>query len=77
MVPQPVHNVIVLDKSNTDMELFSPAQQMALQQVRFTVARIAQTFKKMENRDPCYEFVAAYKVSQESKNGTIVGFTPA
>ncbi len=50
---------------------------MALQQVRFTVARFAQTFESIENRDPVHKFVAAYKVSQESKNGCKVALTAA
>ena len=46
-----------------------PAQQMALTQVSFTVARIVQKFKTIENRDPVFEFVEQYRITSDSKNG--------
>ena len=46
-----------------------PAQQMALLQVKFTVARIVQTFQTIENRDPVIDFIEQYRITSDSKNG--------
>lgn len=54
-----------------------PAQQMALMQVRFTVSRVVQNFRSIENRDPVLEFVEQYKISSASKNGCKVALIPA
>ena len=49
-----------------------PAQQMALMQVRFTVARIVQNFRIIENRDPVIDFIERYRITSDSKNGCMV-----
>ena len=49
-----------------------PAQQMALMQVKFTVARIVQSFQTIENRDPVIDFIEQYKITSDSKNGCMV-----
>lgn len=54
-----------------------PAQQMALMQVRYTVARIVQNFRSIQNRDPVLEFVEQYRITSDSKNGCKVAMTPA
>ncbi|KAI9878481.1 MAG: hypothetical protein M1830_000767 [Pleopsidium flavum] len=54
-----------------------PAQQMALMQVRFTVARIVQNFSSIKNRDPVLEFVEQYRITSDSKNGCKVAMIPA
>ena len=54
-----------------------PAQQMALMQVRFTVAKFVQTFECIENRDPVLEFVEQYRISAASKNGCKVALMSA
>lgn len=54
-----------------------PAQQMALMQVRYAVARIVQKFKGIENRDPVLEFVERYRITSDSKNGCKLALIPA
>ena len=54
-----------------------PAQQMALTQVAYTVARIACEFESVENRDPVLEFVEQYRITSDSKNGCKVALVPA
>lgn len=54
-----------------------PAQQMALIQVKFTVARIVQCFGNIENRDPVLEFIEQYRITSDSKNGCKVALIPA
>ncbi|TVY93744.1 Cytochrome P450 monooxygenase [Lachnellula willkommii] len=46
-----------------------PANQMAFMQVCYTIARIAQNFSTLDNRDPVFEFIEQYRISTESKNG--------
>ena len=54
-----------------------PAQQMALMQVRFTIARILHIFKTIENRDPVIDFVERYRITSDSKNGCKVALVSA
>lgn len=54
-----------------------PAQQMALMQVRFTVARIVRKFEGVENRDPVLEFVEQYRITSDSKNGCKIALMEA
>jgi len=48
-----------------------------LMQVRYTVARIVQNFRSVQNRDPVLEFVEQYRITSDSKNGCKVAMTPA
>ncbi|MCJ1388059.1 hypothetical protein MMC18_000903 [Xylographa bjoerkii] len=54
-----------------------PAQQMALTQIRWTVARLLRVFAAVENRDPVWEFVERYRITTDSSNGCLVGLVPA
>ncbi len=54
-----------------------PAQRMTLTQCAFIVARLAQEFGSLENRDPEVEFVEEYGFSKRSRNGVKVAFLPA
>ena len=54
-----------------------PGQQLALTEVGYTIVKILQAFKRIENRDPVMEFVEHYKITTESKNGAKVAFIPA
>ena len=53
-----------------------PGQQLALTEVGYTIVKIAQTFKEINNRDPVLDFVEHYKISTESKNGAKVAMIP-
>ena len=54
-----------------------PAQQMTLTQYAYILARFAQKFKTVENRDPIYEFVEQIKFGKQSKNGVQVALHAA
>ena len=47
-------------------------QQLALTEVGYTIAKIVQRFKGIENADPVSEFVEQWKLTTESKNGAKV-----
>lgn len=53
-----------------------PAQHMTFAQAGFTIVRILQQFRAIENRDPCHEFIEQYKISTESKNGAKLVLIP-
>jgi cytochrome P450 len=46
-----------------------PANQMAFMQACYTVARIAQGFSRIENRDLVVEYIEEYRITTCSKNG--------
>jgi len=52
-------------------------QQMAITQAAYTIVRLVQTFEKLENRDPVWEFQELYTLSTQSKNGAKVAFVDA
>lgn len=54
-----------------------PAQRMTQTQCAFVVARLAQEFEALENRDPVVEFVDEYNFSKRSRNGVKVAILPA
>lgn len=54
-----------------------PAQRMTQTQCAFIVARFAQKFKILENRDPVLEFVEDYAFTKKSQNGVKVALLPA
>ena len=54
-----------------------PGQQLALTEVGYTIVKILQTFKGIENRDPVKEFIEVYKITTTSKNGGKVTLLPA
>ena len=54
-----------------------PGQNLALTEVAYTIVRILQTFKGIENRDPVHEFVEVYKITTDSGNGAKVALVPA
>lgn len=49
-----------------------PAQVLAQNRIAFTLARMAQAFERIENRDPVEEFVPFQRLVTESKNGVKV-----
>ncbi|KAL8766385.1 MAG: hypothetical protein Q9209_006819 [Squamulea sp. 1 TL-2023] len=49
-------------------------QNLALIEVAYTIVKIVQAFKAIENRDPVLEFVEVYKFTTDSKNGAKVAF---
>jgi cytochrome P450 len=49
-----------------------PGQNMAMNRVAFTVARIVEAFNSIENCDPVAEFVPLYKLVTASQNGVKV-----
>jgi cytochrome P450 len=49
-----------------------PGQNLALNRVAFTVARLVRAFERIENRDPVLEFVPLYKLVTASQNGVKV-----
>ena len=51
-----------------------PGQNLALTEVAYTIVKILQTFKSIENRDPVLEFVEVYKITTDSGNGAKVAF---
>lgn len=54
-----------------------PGQNLALTEVAFTIVRILQAYKTIENRDPVLDFVEVYKITTDSANGAKVSLTPA
>lgn len=54
-----------------------PGQNLALNRVAFTVARIVAIIDSIENRDPVAEFVPLYKLVVASRNGVKVAFRRA
>lgn len=51
-----------------------PGQNLALTEVAYSLVRILQAFRAIENRDPVIEFVEVYKLTTDSKNGAKVAF---
>ncbi|GAB0140012.1 hypothetical protein EsHS_00000650 [Epichloe bromicola] len=49
-----------------------PAQQQAITQTIYLLVRLAREFEVLENRDPCLEYVEAFSLVSESKNGVQV-----
>ena len=49
-----------------------PGQRLALNRVLFIVARLLNTFNRIENRDPIQEFLPVYKLVTASQNGAKV-----
>ncbi|PCG94378.1 Cytochrome P450, E-class, CYP52 [Penicillium occitanis (nom. inval.)] len=54
-----------------------PGQNLAMNRVAFTVARIVVAFDSIENRDPVAEFVPLYKLVTASQNGVKVALHKA
>ena len=54
-----------------------PGQNLALTEVAYTIVKILQTFKSIENRDPVIDFVEVYKITTSSGNGAKVSLSPA
>ena len=54
-----------------------PGQNLALTEVAYTIVKILQSFKTIENRDPVFEFVEVYKITTNSGNGAEVSMVPA
>ncbi|KAL8729372.1 MAG: hypothetical protein Q9166_004765 [cf. Caloplaca sp. 2 TL-2023] len=54
-----------------------PGQNLALTEVAYTIVKILQTFKSIENRDPVIGFVEVYKITTSSRNGAKVSLSPA
>lgn len=54
-----------------------PAQNMAETEVAYTLARMAQEWKRIECRDDTAEWVEEIRLSTSSRNGTKVGLIPA
>ena len=50
-----------------------PAQQMVLTQFAYVLARFAECFRVMENRDATEEYVEEIVFSKRSRNGVKVG----
>lgn len=51
-----------------------PGQNLALTEVAYSLVKITQAFRAIENRDPVVEFVEVYKLTTDSKNGAKVAF---
>ncbi|KAL9044142.1 MAG: hypothetical protein Q9214_002700, partial [Letrouitia sp. 1 TL-2023] len=49
-----------------------PGQNLALTEIAYTMVRLIQTFRTIENRDPVMEFIEVYKITTDSKNGAKV-----
>lgn len=49
-----------------------PAQQMMLTHYAYILARFVSKFEILENRDPCFEFIAEFNLSKRSRNGVQV-----
>ena len=54
-----------------------PGQNLALTEVGYTIVKLLEVFKTIENRDPIEEFVEVYKITTNSKNGAKVGLSLA
>ena len=54
-----------------------PGQNLALTEIAYTIVKIVQAFKSIENRDPVLEFVEVYKITTDSGNGAKVSMVPA
>ena len=54
-----------------------PGQSLALTKIAYTIVKIVQAFKSIENRDPVLEFVEVYKITTDSGNGAKVSMVPA
>uniref|UniRef100_A0A093W1C4 Cytochrome P450 n=1 Tax=Talaromyces marneffei PM1 TaxID=1077442 RepID=A0A093W1C4_TALMA len=54
-----------------------PGQNLAMNRVAFTVARIVKVFDSIENRDPVAEFIPLYKLVTASQNGVKVSLHKA
>lgn len=53
-----------------------PAQQQVLTQAVYLLVRMVTTFEKIENRDPCIEYMELTKMLTESRNGAKVALYP-
>ncbi len=53
-----------------------PGQNLALIEVSYTIVKILQNFKIIENRDPVLDFVEVYKITTDSGNGARVSLVP-
>ncbi|MCJ1377246.1 hypothetical protein MMC17_000338 [Xylographa soralifera] len=51
-----------------------PGQQMALAECSYVLARLAQEFPSMENRDPESKFIEEHRMAMQSRNGVKVAF---
>lgn len=51
-----------------------PAQQQAMVQATYVLVRLAQTYEKIENRDPEWEFLQGMRMGVESMNGAKIAF---
>ena len=54
-----------------------PGQNLALTEVGYTIVKLLEVFRTIENRDPVEEFVEVYKITTNSKNGAKVGLSLA
>lgn len=54
-----------------------PAQNLALTQVAYVLARMAVEFKRLECRDEVLEWVEDIRMTASSKRGVKVGLIPA
>ena len=54
-----------------------PGRQLALTEVAYVLARLAQEWKVIECRDEVSEWVEEMKITASSKNGVKVGLLPA
>ena len=52
-------------------------KNLTLAHISFTMVKFLQKFRRVDNRDPCGQFVEMYKISTESKNGAKVAFYAA
>ena len=50
-----------------------PAQVMAMTKPKYVIAKIVDTFPRLENRDPVFGYAERYRISTDSKNGCKVG----
>ena len=53
-----------------------PAQQQVLTQSVYLLVRMVTAYERIENRDPCTEYVELTKMLTESRNGAKVGLFP-
>ena len=54
-----------------------PGQKLALKETAYVLARMAQEFEGLECRDEVWERVEEMKITASSRNGVMVGLTPA
>ena len=51
-----------------------PGQQLALTESAYVLARLLQTFERIENRDPEMAYIEQSRLTMESRNGVKVAF---